>query len=231
MFDGIVAISGKAGSGKSTAAYLLRNRLNALAEPETGGLHPWGVVAFADELKRIVSTACGFPITFAYAETTKAMAAPVHRLTLIEQRDLPIAIEDGQLAIINARIAEASRDFPTIRQMLQLTGELFRQVVDEDYWIRALEHHVLNGNLRHVIIEDLRYKNELRWAKKHNGILVRIARWTPVMHHVSETELDDCRDWDFSVYNNGDDESVLHGQLCDALDVTLMYSKKLSQKS
>ena len=91
----------------------------------------------------------------------------------------------------------------THRQMLQQTGVGLRQSLGEDIWIRAANLLELEQHYEHVVVTDLRFKNEFDFIKKHDGYCVKICREThSVDAHVSEHDLDDAN-WDAVIENNG----------------------------
>lgn len=98
------------------------------------------------------------------------------------------------------------------RFVLQGVGQMFRDEVNEDFWINKVdsqykedilftpEDDILLG-----VVTDLRYRNELDWVTNNGGILVRISRDNESKDsHPSETELSD-EDFLHVIYN---DESL-----------------------
>ena len=66
----------------------------------------------------------------------------------------------------------------TPRLALQLLGtEAGRKVFHEDFWIYALENKINKlGENKNVVVTDVRFKNEIQWIKRKNGILIEIRR-------------------------------------------------------
>lgn len=99
----------------------------------------------------------------------------------------------------------------TPRQMLQLIGtDALRKVVHDDFWIipmkRKLKEHIRNQ--RHVVISDVRFKNEIKLIQNFGGHITRIDRQNPdkitgFEKHTSETELETFNEWDSCIDNNG----------------------------
>jgi hypothetical protein len=129
----------------------------------------------------------------------------------IEQKDLPIPLEPHQLEQINAVIDQNDIYRNTIGNLLQFVGQLFRKIVP-DYWILALEKKINPED--HIIIEDLRYPNEFEWIRDNLGVNCRISNNKAVADnrdplHISETALDACTAWDFTLDNSGDLNTVM----------------------
>ncbi len=101
-----------------------------------------------------------------------------------------------------------------IRNLLQLEGtEKGRNVHGEDIWIRyvkAWSEIFKSRGIKYIIIPDLRFKNELEFIKKNNGIIFRInapnrnekrlknessnyENYEKIKNHQSEIELDDFK--------------------------------------
>lgn len=95
----------------------------------------------------------------------------------------------------------------TPRWALQIVGtEAMRNNVDPDIWTKTVFRR-FRKDPRHVIISDVRFKNEVEMVKKMGGYVVHLTR--PVDHdesqdfHASETGLDGFHDWDFTIDNHG----------------------------
>jgi len=110
------------------------------------------------------------------------------------------------------------------RVMQKIGGELFRDQVCDDIWVRSLLKRVQGKN---VVVSDLRYQNEAQALKEKGAFLIRIeanervpynssslktwaCQWMPSLtswcgpeYHPSETELDDYDGWDVVIDNNG----------------------------
>ena len=95
----------------------------------------------------------------------------------------------------------------TVRELLQEVGQGLRDAIDPDLWIKALFANTEGWS--NYIIADVRYPNELEAIKERDGILIRIDRnGAGAGNHSSETALDDYNDWDVHIENNGSLESL-----------------------
>ena len=90
----------------------------------------------------------------------------------------------------------------TFRQLLQLWGTEYRRRQDPDYWVKRLEAK-LDG-LERVVIDDVRFPNEVEMVQRLGGRVIRIDRPGPAEStHASEIELDSFDGWDDVIVNDG----------------------------
>ena len=100
----------------------------------------------------------------------------------------------------------------TPREIMQGMGAFYRKI-DYDFWVKGLrkflQHEKLQGH-KDFIITDARYVNEAEFIKSKKGFLIRIERDVEnrdQIHgatHESETGLDNYKDFDMYIDNNGD---------------------------
>jgi len=100
----------------------------------------------------------------------------------------------------------------TPREIMQELGAFYRKI-DYDFWVKGLrkflQHAKLQGH-KDFIITDVRYINEAKFIKSKKGFLIRIERDVEnrdQIHgatHESETSLDNYKDFDMYIDNNGD---------------------------
>ena len=170
----IIGISGKARAGKDTlGAYLQRN----LAQ--LGGVH-FTRMAFADELKRQVADHLGL--------TTEQLYGALKE---VEDKRFPKPSESR---------------FWTPREILQAYGQFLR-TVDYDYWVKVLFWKIENEKIDNVIITDARHINEVKAVLERGGKHVRVFRdsgeFVHNSEHISEVALDDFKEVDYKVDNDG----------------------------
>lgn len=99
---------------------------------------------------------------------------------------------------------EPSSEILTPRKILQLLGtEGGRDVIHPNIWVNATLGDLTDKD--HVIITDTRFPNEVEGIKKKGGITVKIIRPSKVStsSHPSETALNDYKDWDYVIVNDG----------------------------
>ena len=93
------------------------------------------------------------------------------------------------------------------RELLQLIGTEVCRTINPDIWIKAL-FNTLSDDGKYII-SDVRFMNELKYCKENNAITIRINRNVKQLNHQSETELDNCNDFDYIIDNNGTIEDLV----------------------
>lgn len=113
----------------------------------------------------------------------------------------------GKLNISDENWFENKTDIT--RALLQIYGtQIFRNRVDNDFWIKRTKERIINNDADIVIITDVRFPNEVDFmsSDKYDTYTVRINRpidRTGQQHeHISETALDDYTDWDYIIDND-----------------------------
>lgn len=101
----------------------------------------------------------------------------------------------------------------TVRRILQWWGTEFRRAQDPDYWTRAWAQKLADFDLEHthILVDDVRFRNELNVIKDNGGLCVRIMRpgFNGANDHSSENSLDDYTEWDRVIINDGTLDSFL----------------------
>ncbi len=106
---------------------------------------------------------------------------------------------------------EIEKNKPIYRQDLIELGN-FRRAQDSDYWIKKVI--ALEGN---IIVPDVRMKRELEYFKEAGAFKIRVecerdiraARGTLKSENdLTETDLDDVKDWDYVIENNSTYENL-----------------------
>lgn len=177
----IIGVSGKARSGKDTFAEMLATELNKGAYP------PYVIMAFANELKLRCQAA--FDLTWEQL-WGKDKEVPDKRYVKIYANSEPLY--------------NAVDIYWTAREIMQNYGAFYR-TIDNEFWVSYLFKVIEEKEYSNVIITDVRYLNEKDYIQRR-GYVIRIEREgkddVHNMSHMSEIELDDCKDFDYRVLNH-----------------------------
>jgi hypothetical protein len=101
-------------------------------------------------------------------------------------------LESEQLHVNRLKEQEDPRWGKSPRQMMQLVGtDLFRQHVDQDFWVKHMEYwldkHMTTDT--NIVISDVRFQNEADLIRQKGGVLWMIKRDTFEQDvHESETQ-------------------------------------------
>lgn len=94
----------------------------------------------------------------------------------------------------------------TPRHVLQHLGtDYLRSVYGEDFFIKNLKHRLQSTTNKKLIVGDLRFPNEAEFIKNEKGLVFKIVRpgLESIDQHPSEIALDDYKDWDAIIVNDG----------------------------
>jgi dephospho-CoA kinase len=197
-----IAISGKMASGKTTAANILRDKYGYKVCSVAAPIKEIASIA-TDEKKvaEVIMRLCNWNV----ARAQKCKEAFKNMYPKYEGHDLTF------------------KDNKT-RSFLQELGRTFREI-DPDVWIRDLIQRSRSENL--VVIDDLRYRNELRLLKEAGFITIRLnitediqkERLKNLYGHVDNDKINDSSETDLDnsefdyVINNTEDIQTLIKQL------------------
>lgn len=113
-------------------------------------------------------------------------------------------LESEQLHVNRLKEQTDPRWGKTPREMMQLVGtDLFRQHVDQDFWVKHMEHW-LNEHTdknKNIVISDVRFQNEADLIRKKGGVLWLIERDT-VFHDNHQSETQHIHHIDTTIVNN-----------------------------
>lgn len=125
------------------------------------------------------------------------------------------------------------------RRCLQNRGMIERKE-NEDIFIEVMNCKIrlaFDRKIDVVIISDVRFKNEFTFLKRLGAIIFRINsprrthdklmkecennenKVSIISSHISEIDLDDCRDFDYTLSNDYENEDNIYSELKNILDV------------
>lgn len=195
----IVGFAGKAASGKTTAA----NYMAASLPGETE------IIPMAQVLRTEVETFLRTIGSKVYVPLVYGCQDDKVRVFHVDsERAADACPEWHQFITAHADIQD--RDdltAVTVRRILQWWGTEYRRSGDPDYWTKAwaatAESHDLA--MTHILIDDIRFMNELDTVRSEGGLIIKIERpgFTGAGNHASETSLDDYQDWNRVIVNAG----------------------------
>lgn len=180
-----IGISGKARSGKDTFAEMLATELNKEAHP------PFVMMAFANELKLRCQAAFDLTWEQLWGEDKEK---PDERYVRIPA--------NSQLGVTQGPPEDV---YWTAREIMQDYGAFYR-TIDDQFWIKNLYKVAEDKGYTNVIVTDVRYRNEADFIGGSGGLVIRVDRENKdSVHneqHPSEIELDNYKQFDFTVINN-----------------------------
>lgn len=190
----IIAFSGYAGAGKSTAAQVLVDK------------HNFTLLSFAQPLKQALLTLD--PLIHTYWDEEDGLGH-TYLTDLVQDVD-------------NDEEWRYAKEFPETRRLLQkFATDVVRDMWDADFWVDKLFEQVEKGN--NYVISDMRFYNEFLAVRDCDGLTIRIEsdKAPRESTHKSESSLDNV-DHDITVTNNGtlEDFKDVIGVLCESLDLT-----------
>lgn len=195
----IIGIAGKAATGKTTAA----KQMLPLLDRETF-IIPMAMVLRdeVDAFLRQVGAAESVPLVYG-CQDDKVRVFYVDAARALNSCDKWAHFIDAHSEIQDRPGLTAI----TVRRILQWWGTEYRRAQDHDYWTKAWGRKVEQYDLDkcHILVDDVRFMNELNVIRQHGGILVKIERpgFDGANNHASETSLDDFSAWDRVIQNDG----------------------------
>jgi hypothetical protein len=195
----IIGFAGKAASGKTTAArHLLGVR------PENIVILPMAQVLREEVEAFVREVGADENVPLIYGDQDDK----VRNFYIDEQKARQVCPGwDGFLAANRDIQDRPGFSTVTVRRLLQWWGTEFRRAQDPDYWTKAWEKKVrqLDLDALHVLVDDVRFVNELETIRNNGGRFIRIVRpgFNGANNHSSENSLDGYDDWDLVIDNNG----------------------------
>ncbi len=195
----IIGFAGKAASGKTTAARHLLEKLNSDIV-----ILPMALVLREEVENFIRQVGAEDRVSLIYGDQDDK----VRIFQIDEQRALEQCPVWSNFVAAHQEIQnQPGQSAVSVRRILQWWGTEYRRAEDHDYWTKAWEKKLLEYDLDniHVLVDDVRFVNELEIIKKHSGTFIKIERpgFNGANNHSSENSLDHYRDWNLVIQNDG----------------------------
>lgn len=177
-----IALCGKAGTGKNTAAEMMIVANDKIYRQQTATA---SVLAFADPIKEIVKT------MFPHVNPDHLYGPSKFRNEII----------------VGAKDAEGNP--LTIRRALLDIGTKVGRAYNDSVWLDNMKYRIddaVESKQEMIIITDVRFRNEFNWLKDLGFFMIKVVRNTEtVINHISETNQDDIseEEYDYILNNNG----------------------------
>lgn len=177
----IIAVSGKARSGKDTFSRMLAEELFDLTRVR------FVMMAFAHGIK---------------TRTQKDFDLSYEQLWGDEKETIDTRYPKPE------KTEFTQSKFWSGREIMQAYGEFFRSI-HPDFWVKDLFDVADEKGYKNIIITDVRHGNEVEAVRSRDGYLIKVESGREDMpkvfsnKHISETALDDFDEYDFTVSNNG----------------------------
>lgn len=194
----IIGFAGKAASGKTTAARRLLDK-----KSEHIVILPMAQVLREEVENFVRQVGAEESVPLIYGDQDDK----VRIFYIDEQKAFEACPGWGEFLVVNKEIQDKpGKSAVTVRRILQWWGTEFRRAQDPDYWTKAWEQKVnqLELDRIHVLVDDVRFVNELDVIRANGGQFVRIVRpgFNGANNHSSENSLDAYDDWDMVIDND-----------------------------
>jgi hypothetical protein len=194
----LVLISGKLNSGKNTLSDLIKNKIYSSCRTSQASFALAVKESARDDFRRVselVNDVC--------VDVLDCISDPDERNN-VQQHFIKLITDDDSWF-------EKKNDFSRI--ILQTYGtNIFRNRVDDNYWINLLKLELKENTDDVVFITDTRFVNEISEMEKEFRVLkLRVEREKElgvIDEHESENHLDEYKEWDYIIPNNGSLEDL-----------------------
>ena len=213
----LIAISGRARSGKDTIANVLIKNFG------------FKRVAFADKLKEICSDVFDLPLNMFHRDEFKdrAFEEPIiidvgHVKNLVKRLEEYTSINNEAYEALLSQGCDKVLLSP--REILQFVGtDLCRNCVKDSIWLDIF-NSILKNTDGHIVCTDARFTNERNLIKSFGGMNMLVVRPNLVGldSHISENDFGTSEDYDTVVTNDDTKDKLEH-------DIQMWYTLRTAR--
>jgi len=234
-----IGLNGYVGSGKDTVAKMLSHILNytftdkksayasfiksfnpmdTATYPENVMMSTCFCIGFADQLKEICSNIFQVDIDNFYYNKGNSWICinKDFEFTEIKPDQSKIITAQEYYTIKDTYLHSDDRFYMSLRELLVYVGTyVLQESISREVFINLVNKKInkkkQNGALRYVICTDVRFLHEFDYVKENGGIMINITRdGVSQLDNVAEHDLDDQDDFDYTIENNSDYESLFY---------------------
>ena len=222
-----IGLNGYAGSGKDTVAKMLSHILNySFSDKESA----W------DSFKRNfnpeeTATLCAnmFQVNVEYFYTSKANSwICINKgFEFTKEKPDPKHIITAEDYYVNTSMYQESNDkfYMSLREILVYVGTyVLQNSISKRIFTNVVEKKInQRTNLEYAICTDVRFLHEFDFIRTHQGVMINIVRdGITQLNNVAEHDLDDEENFDFTIENNSDYESLFY-QVWDMINENVRF--------
>lgn len=231
-----IGLNGYAGSGKDTVAKMISHILNysfsdkesawdsfkRSFNPEETATFPPNMlsnkcmcIAFADQLKDICSDMFQVPVEYFYTSKSSSWICINKGFEFTKDKPERSHILSAKDYYVGIDMYQNSNDkyYMSLREILVYVGTYVLQAsISKNIFLNVVEKKIKQRTgLEYTICTDVRFIHEFDFIRKHNGVMINITRdGIQQLDNVAEHDLDEEDDFDFTIENNSDYESLFY---------------------
>lgn len=200
----LIALSGRAQSGKNTVAKIIR-LADAWDHSDTFKRMYPNKKHFIEQTLRLHSEVGYTASTYREISFALLLKCAVAFIFNIDASNLEDPIFKNTENCL--KLTDSEGHVYTYREILQRFGTEVGRSINPNLWVSAL-FNMLDKDEKYIIT-DVRFINEAEACLENEATLIRIERNGDQMSHQSETDLDSYEHFDYTINNNGSIEELI----------------------
>ncbi len=243
-----IGLNGYAGSGKDTVAKMLSHILNYsfsdkesawdsfkrnFNPEETATFPPDKMynkcmcIAFADQLKELCANMFQVNVEYFYTSKANSWICINKGFEFTKEKPDPKHIITAEDYYVNTSMYQESDDkfYMSLREILVYVGTyVLQNSISKRIFTNVVEKKInQRTNLEYAICTDVRFLHEFDFIRTHQGVMINIVRdGITQLNNVAEHDLDDEENFDFTIENNSDYESLFY-QVWDMINENVRF--------